>query len=158
MSPWSRGRQRGNRFGLEVFLEAGEPHLPADAGLLVSPEGHVRRVPDPAVDVDGADPHPRGDTGGALLVRREDRPGQPVRGIVGDPHRVVITVVGDHREHRTEDLLARDLGVVVQSGDDGRLDEEPGVAVGGTSSPAGEPATLGDRRVEIALDAITLAR
>ena len=36
--------------------------------------------------------------------------------------------------------------------------KKPGVAIGGTASAAGEPAALGDRRVQVALDAVALAR
>ena len=50
------------------------------------------------------------------------------------------------------------LRVVVEAGDHGRLDEEAGVAVGGTSTAAGERAALGDRRVQVALDAVALPR
>ena len=46
---------------------------------------------------------------------------------------------GDHRQqHRAEDLLARHPGVVGQSRDDGRLDEEAAVPVGRTTAAAGE--------------------
>src|ERR1700710_868176 len=108
-------RRRGNRLCLEILLEAREPHLPADSGLLVAAERHVRRIPDAAVDVHGADAHPRGDARGALLVRREHRARQAIWRVVGDAHGVVVAVVRDHREHRAEDLLAGHLGVVVES-------------------------------------------
>ncbi len=78
----------------------------------------------------------------AVVVAGEHRARQAVRRVVGDAHRVVVTVVGDDGQHRAEDLLAGHLGVVVQAGDDGRLDEEAGVRVGGTPTAAGEPAAL----------------
>src|SRR6195952_2989720 len=98
-------RCRGNGLGLEVLLEAGDSHLPADAGLLVTAEGHVRRVPDPAVDVARADPHAGGHGRGAFLVGGEHRARQAERRVVGDSHRVVVTVVRDDRQHGPEDLL-----------------------------------------------------
>src|SRR6476619_3917731 len=61
----------GNGFGFEIFLETGEPHLPADAGLLVSAERHVGGVPDAAVYVHRADAHPRRDTRGTFGIGRE---------------------------------------------------------------------------------------
>ena len=64
--------------------------------------------------------------------------------------------MGDHREYRTENLFAGHLRVVVKACDDRRLDEEPGVPVGGTSSAAGEPSTLRDRRVQICLNPVAL--
>ena len=42
----------------------------------------------------------------------DDRPGQAVDGIVGDAHRVLVVIVGDHGQHRPEDLLLRDAHVV----------------------------------------------
>jgi len=33
---------------------------------------------------------------------------QPVDRVVGDAHRVVLVVGGDHGQHRAEDLLLRD--------------------------------------------------
>jgi AcrR family transcriptional regulator len=44
----------GDHLGLLVFLEADQPHLAADSGLLVAAERGVRRIPDAAVDADGA--------------------------------------------------------------------------------------------------------
>src|SRR5215208_2989037 len=52
----------------QVFLETGEPHFPADAGLLVSTERHVGRVPDAAVDLDRAYAHPYRDARGAIRI------------------------------------------------------------------------------------------
>src|SRR6478752_6942666 len=146
------GRDGRDEFGFQVFLEAGHTHFAADPGLLVATEGRVRRVPDAAVDVDGADPQPRRHRLGAVVVAAEHRARQAVRGIIGDAYRVVVAVVGDHRQYRAEDLLARYLRRVVQSGNDGRFDEETGVQVGRAPAAAGEAAALGDRGVQITLD------
>src|SRR6185437_2094927 len=58
------------------------------------------------VDVADARLDPGGDRLGALDVPAEDRGGQPVFGVVGQPHRVVDAVGGDHRNDRAKRLLA----------------------------------------------------
>ena len=50
--------------------------------------------------------------------------------------------MGDDREHRPEDLLARHPRGVVQAGDHRGLDEETPAPVGRTAATAGEPAAL----------------
>src|SRR5277367_6984292 len=133
----TRGLDRcGNGLDLQVLFETGETHLAADAGLLVPTEGRVRGVPDAAVDVDGAYPHSRRELGSSLRISTEHGARQPIWRVVGDTKGVGVTVMGDHGKHRPEDLLAGGSGVVVQSGDDGGLDEEPGVPVGRSAAAA----------------------
>src|ERR1700735_533281 len=127
-----------NGFDLQVLFETGETHLAPVAGLLVPTEGCVRGVPDAAVDVDGAHPHTRGELGGSLWVGTEHAARQPIWRVVGDTQGIGVTVVGDHGEHRPEDLFAGGSAIVVQSGDDGGLDEEPGVPVGRSAAAARE--------------------
>ena len=42
-----------------------------------------------------------------------DAPGETEDGVVGDPDRVVVIVVRDHHEHRTEQFLLRNLAIGV---------------------------------------------
>src|SRR5690625_1010341 len=75
----------GDGLGLQVLLEAGHAHLAADAGLLVTAEGHVDGVPQAAVDAEGAGADRTDDALDACGVTAPHRPGQPVGRIVGDP-------------------------------------------------------------------------
>src|SRR5947209_10019981 len=83
----------GDELGFQVFLETGQTHLAADSGLLVAAERRVDRVPDAAVDPDRAGPDPAGHRPGPGQVAAVHGAGQPVRRVVGDPHRVVVPVV-----------------------------------------------------------------
>src|SRR5271168_4082788 len=141
----TRGLDRcGNGFDLQVLFETGKTHLAPVAGLLVPTEGRIRGVPDAAVDVDGAHPHSGRELGSSLRVGTEHCARQPIRRVVGDTKGVGVTVVGYHGEYRPEDLLAGRSGVVVQPGDDGGLDEEPGVPAGRPAAAARERSALGD--------------
>ena len=105
-----------------------------------------------------ARPDPGGNPGGAVGVSAKDSARQAVWRVVGDANRVVVAVVGDHREHRSEDLFLSDPGVVAQTGDHGGLDEEADIAVRRATAAARERPALGDRRVEVALHPIPLPR
>ena len=70
---------------------------------------------------------------------RDDSAGQAVAAVVGDAHRVVVVVEGDHHEHRPEDLLLGDGHGVVDVGEQRRLDEAALVEVRG-------PAAADDQR------------
>src|SRR3984957_2721361 len=147
-----------NGFDFQVLLETCETHLASVARLLVTAEGRVGRVPDAAVDVDGSHPQARREAGRALRVGAEHSAGQPIWRVVGDTKGVGVTVVGDHSEHRPEDLLPGGSGVVVQSGDDSGLDEEPAVPVGRSAAAARERPALRYRQVEVALHPVALPR
>src|SRR5574338_836527 len=147
----------GDGLGLEVLLEAGPPHLPADSGRLVAAEGHVAAVPDAAVDAHGAGAHPPGHGPGPLGIARVDGAGEAVGRVVGDADGVVVAVVGDGHEHRAEDLLAGDAGRVVETGDEGGLDEEALVPPGRAPSAGGERAALLGGQAQVALHPLPLA-
>src|SRR3546814_15544010 len=98
---------RGDRLGLEVFLETGHTHLPAEAGLLVATERRVGAEPLAAVDADGSRTDPPCHRPGPRRVLGVDRAGEAVRRVVGYPDRVVVPVMGNHAEHRADDLLPR---------------------------------------------------
>ena len=85
---------------------------------------------------------PIGHADGPLAVGRPHRAGQPVGRVVGQGHRVVVAVVGDDHEHRSEDLLLGHPGLVVHPDDQGGLDEEAGVEALGPAAAGHEGAAL----------------
>ena len=102
--------------GLEVLLEAGHAHLPADAGLLVAAERRVGAEPDAAVDARWC----RCGSGAATAWARSrspesTEPERPYGESLAMPDRVVVAVVRDHDEHRAEDLLLREPRGVVEA-------------------------------------------
>src|SRR5437667_10636656 len=56
-------------------------------------------------------------------VARPHPGGEAVGGVVALQHGVVLVLERDDGDHRAEDLLARDLHVVPDAGEDGGLDE-----------------------------------
>src|SRR5699024_1931613 len=119
-------------------------------------EGHVTPVPDATVDSQGSGTDPFGHTSRAIRGSTVDGPGQAVRRVVGDTDGIIVAVVCDDDEHRTENLLASCSRRVVQSGDHGRLDPEAGIGVRRHGATGGEPTALLARDVQIVLDPITL--
>src|SRR5688572_22828933 len=103
--------------GLGEDLQALDAALPADPGALVATEGGVGAVPLATVDGEGAGADPAGYGPGPVQVTGGDRPGQPVVGVVGDAHGVVVVLERDHHQHRAEDLLTGDGHVVGDVGE-----------------------------------------
>src|SRR5271165_5293072 len=106
--------------GLE---ELGKPEyaaLAAEPALLVSAPGVITEHRTAAVDGHrpGADPvrDADGGCGGAPHVRRET-----VDRVVGERDGLVHVVVREHDADRAEQLVLRDLGAVIDAGDDGGL-------------------------------------
>src|SRR3546814_9756469 len=77
----------GDGLGLQVFLETLHPHFAADAALLVAAERRIGREEVGAVDVQRAAADAPRDAQRAIGIGRENRAGQAVFRIVGDPHR-----------------------------------------------------------------------
>src|SRR6185437_4193403 len=108
---------------LQVLEQAGLAALPAVATGLHAPAGCRRRGLVEAVDVDlpgaqaGGQPVGPGEVGGV------DVGGQAVVGAVGHPHRFVLAVDRQHRQHRAEALLLGDPAAVVHPGEHGGLHE-----------------------------------
>ncbi len=96
--------------------------------------------------------------GDAVGIRAEHRAGQAVGGVVGDAHGVVVAVVRQDHQDGAEDLLLCDPGLVVQSCDQGRFDEESLVVFGGPAAADDDRAAFLDRELQVALDAVALAR
>ena len=100
---------------------------------------------------------PLGDADRALLVGRPDAAGEAVVAVVGDPHRVVLAVVGLDRQHRAEDLLLGDRHLRRHLGEDGGADEVAAVEPLGRRGAAGdELRALGLALLDVAADALAL--
>ena len=125
VSPWIGSVSR-------KLTQAVSAVLAVVPGPLVAAEGRIEgdRCP---VDVHGAGAQPAGDSARTILVGRRGDPGRPVAGVVGDADGVVLVLVADQREDRSEDLLPGDGHAVVHVGEDGRSDEEALVHVLGPS-------------------------
>src|SRR5580658_1630605 len=132
----------GDRLGLEVLLESGQPVLPADAALLVTAEGHVDAVGGATVDAHHPAPHPTGHGHGPIR-RPDDVARQAVVAVVGDADGVVVIFVGDETEHGTEDLLPGDRHRIVHVDEEGRLDEPALREVRRTAAARGQLRTFG---------------
>ena len=98
--------------------------LAAEAAALVAAER--RHVADRAI---GVDPHRAGRErsltfDSAAHVAGPHAGGEAVARVVGDRDRLLLVLERDDRQHRAEDLLLRDAHVVVDAGEDRRLDEQ----------------------------------
>src|SRR4051812_36650262 len=103
------------------LAERGQPLravLAADPGALEAAErrAHVEGVP---VDAVGAGADLFGDLVAVIDVRRPHRSGEAVVAVVGDLDRLLLGVVGDHRQDRAEDLLLRDRHLGLHVGEYG---------------------------------------
>src|ERR1700733_12649762 len=122
-----------HELGLEEVRQALVHALAADAGLLEPAEADAEVGPHRVVP-DGAGPEPSADLAGPVDVVGEHRGVEPVDGVVGDPHRVVLVGGRDHRQHRAEDLLLGDDRAVVDVAEDRRLDVPAALEVPGTAA------------------------
>ena len=116
----------------------------ADAGLFEAAkrrQGFVRR----AVDHHTAAFQPLGYLTCVRHISALDIGLQAVGCVVGDGDRLVFVVVGDDAQHRAEDLFAGDAHVVVDAGEDGRLDEPSPVE-------ADRPAFAADEKLSAFLE------
>src|SRR5580704_12522536 len=156
LRPRSRCVTGGQADGLHLqeAPEALGPELPADTRFLEPTEGRRKVDRGERVEHVGARAHLARHTEAAVVVVRPDRSAEAVVRVVGDLDCVVVPVVRDHDEHRPENLLLGDLHLVVDVGEDGRLD----VPTLGEVAAARAPAADGHRRalfasaVEVALD------
>ena len=102
-----------DRLGLQVGAQALGAVLAADAGGLEAAERRGRVDRAPGVDVDRAGAQQRGEPVGVGDVARPDAGGEAVLAGVGALGHLLERLVGLGHEHRAEDLLADDRGVVV---------------------------------------------
>src|SRR5436309_579383 len=98
---------------LEILVEAPGAELAAVAGLLEAAPGRLDRRRLHVVDPDDAGAQPAHGAHRLEEIARPDGRGEAVVGVVGDAVRFLLVVERDDRHHRTEYLLARDGGGVV---------------------------------------------
>src|SRR5216683_4740879 len=143
-----------DRFDLRVEIDCVPAELAAEAGLLVAAEGRNWVELVEAVDPDRAGLQRAGHLMGAAQVARPDRGGKPVVGVVALKNRVVFIRERDRCADRAENLLARDPHLIVDAGEQRRVDE---VALTGSRLAAGRHlGALLLANVEITLDSIEL--
>src|SRR6202008_1062959 len=92
-------------FRLEIFFESKNAEFAPKAGLLESTERRKRLIIQ-AVDEHAAGDNLRGYPVGARAISREHVGMQSIDGVVRQRDRVLFVVIGDHRQYRSEDLLA----------------------------------------------------
>src|SRR5262249_11848326 len=124
------------RLELEELAEARFAPLAAVAGLLVAAE-RAAEVGLGAVHVDVPRADLPGDLPGAVDVRGRDVAREAVERVVRDLDRLVLVLVGDDGEHRSEDLLAGDGHVVADVGEDRGPDEVALLHALGSAGAAG---------------------
>src|SRR5207342_303998 len=103
-----------DRLGAAVLLDPGLAVAVADARLLPAAHRHVGGgvVDQHVVDVDRAALDPAGDPLGPLALA-EDRAGEAVASVVGEPQRLLGVAHPHHPDHGAEDLVAHHLHRVV---------------------------------------------
>src|SRR6266545_119704 len=153
-----------NALDLEEFLEAEAAALTAMARLLDAAEGR-QRIEGCSVDLHLAGAHPPSDCLSPFRIGRPDATVEPVDRAVRDLSGLVLGVVRNDREHRSEDLLLGDRHVRLDVGEDSGLHEvarlQPLRRLGATGDQLGalllalldEPADplllgLGDERAQ----------
>src|SRR5690349_2126981 len=101
--------------GLGVEVERRHPELPTDARHLVAAERRLRVHGAVRVHADHAGLESTRGAHRLADVAAPDRAGQAVGRRVGEAKRLFLRVEWDDRDHRPEDLLARDAHVVVDA-------------------------------------------
>src|SRR4051795_1256920 len=137
-----------------VVLDRVHRQVLAVAGLLEPAVRHLARERDVVVDPHGPEPQRVGDAQGAPDVARPHRRREAVRRAVAPGDRLVLVGELLDGDDRPEDLALDHLVVLLEVGDDGRLEEEAG-QVGLVA--ARHDLRVRRRALEEALDALALA-
>src|ERR1700733_3918677 len=146
---------RVDRFDLRVEVNRVLAQLAAEARLLVAAERRHRVDLTVRVDPNGAGLQLARDAERAVDVLGPDRGGQAVARVVALEDDVGFILELDRRGDRAKDFFARDLHLVVNAGENRRLDEVAGFLLASLAAGLGGRALfLAD--LEIALDAIVL--
>src|SRR5215472_19131950 len=118
MEPYSQGRRRSigprrrsgtvshDGLGLKVLVEAERSPFSAVARPAVTPEGRVEVGAD-TVEVDVAGPDAPCHRLGPVAVAG-DVAGQAVEAVIGDAYCIIVILIADQHENRSEDLLTGD--------------------------------------------------
>ncbi len=150
------GRLRRRRRRFEVFGQSFAPALAAEAALAIAAEagGGVEQVG--RIDPHHAGLDLRGDFERAIDVLGPHRGGEAVAGVVGERDRFVGRAEGHRRQHRPEDLLARQDRRRLDLGDQRRRIET--AAFGQRSGRAPHLRALAFARLDQPLDPFELDR
>ena len=89
-------------------------------------------------------------------IAGHDHPCEPEVGVVGDPYRLVLTLVSQHGQNRAEHFFLADPHVVAAVDECRRLVEEPLAQVCGTLAADHQRGSFVERRLHIALDSLPL--
>ena len=132
--------------------------LAAEAALLVATARRVR-AEHARVDVDRAGAQPARDLRSPPATSAPYTcAGEPVDAVVGDAHGVVEVVVGEHPDHRAEDLLLRRRVGVVGQVEHGRLEVVAAVEAGRPAAAGRDLAAVLLGEADEPLAALALAR
>src|ERR1700722_2481268 len=123
-----------DRLDLRVKVDRVFAEFAAETGLLVAAKRRDRIEVVVAVDPDRARLQRAGDLMSAADVARPDRCGKPVFGVVALENRIVLVGEGDRSADGAKNLLARNLHVVLDVGEQRRIDE---VALAGSRGTTG---------------------
>src|ERR1700682_4153834 len=147
----------GDGLDFGVLVETCNAVLAADPAGLIAAEWCVGAVARGAVDADEAGAQPLGHRESVIECSGHDVACQPIRTIVGDPHRIVFVVERNDDEHRPEDLFLGDGHRVVDIDEKRWLDKEPLVQpIGCLGTADKHPRALFDALLDIAPDAAAL--
>lgn len=111
-----------DRLRLEELLQTKDTPLPSGTGLLVASEPSILEIQASTVQVDVAGPELLGDLAGRGEVLGVDVARKAVDRVVSDLDGLLQVVVRDHAEDGAKDLLAGNGHLVVDVGENGRLD------------------------------------
>src|ERR1700682_2072659 len=146
-----------DRFDFRVLVESGDAVLASDPAGLIAAEWCVGAVARGAVDADEAGAQPLGHRQSAIECSGHDVACQPIRTVVGDPHRVFFVIERNDDEHRPEDLFLGDGHRVIDVREKRWLDKEPLVQPLRRLCPADDhPRAFFDALLDIAPNAAAL--
>src|ERR1019366_2267080 len=144
----------GLRF--HVLVDALDAPLAADAAVLVAAEGQIAGDARTAVDADRAGAHAPRHLERPFRVAGNHIAEETIVAVVGNADRILIVFVCNDRQHRAEDLFARDLHVIGDIDEAGGFDEESAALVGPDFAASQQARALLLAGLNIAHDAILL--
>ena len=124
--------------------------------LLVATEGHVEAAGS-AIEVDVAGTNTPGDAPRVFDVLALHIARQAVGRVIGHGDGFFLRIIGNHRQHRSEDFLAGDGHVVRDPGEHRGTHEVTGAdSLGQARAPRNQPGSLIDTRLNQALNLVEL--
>ena len=108
------------------------------------------------VDRDLPGANPAGDGDRTVHVGAPHRTGKPVLRVVRDPHRVVVVVIAQHRQHRSEYFFLGDGRIRRHLGQDRRFEVEAGIQAGRPTAAGHQLGAVVERLVHVCLNTFQL--